>query len=159
RSRRIRAQSKRRRKLASLGALASAALLAVFAYGVVSDVSHNPNGRQRARAAEGVQAGGRASVPSLGPLVNTVPIASVTDAPPNLAATPASPLTGPVPPAQAPFRSSRDGGMSGTPASSASSASAPAPVPASAPAPAPTTTTPPPPPPTQPSCTIGQPGT
>jgi hypothetical protein len=159
RSRRLRAQS-RRRKLASLCALASLVLLVVFVHGLVtSDVGRGPGGGREARAAEGAQAGGDASGSLQGPVVNALPVVSVSGAPPDLAATPAAPPAGGVAPSPAPLGSS-GGGQSGTSASSSSTASAPAPGPSPAPTPAPTpapipTTSPPPGPP----CTIGLLGT
>jgi hypothetical protein len=167
RSRRIRAQS-RRRKLASLCALASLVLLVVFVHGLVaSDVGRGPGSGREARAADGVRAGSHASGSPQGPVVNALPVSSVTGAPPDLAAPPAAAPAGGVAPSQAPVGSS-GGGQSGTSASSSSTASAPAPAPAPAPSPAPAPAPTPapipttsPPPITTPGspCTIGLLGT
>src|SRR3989442_11245285 len=99
---RVRALS-RGSKLSSLCALASTAtLLAVLVYGLVaSDDSREPAGGRAARAPEGLQAGGRMRAPSLGPLGNAVPVASVTNAPSNLAAATGAPPAGAVDPSQA----------------------------------------------------------
>jgi hypothetical protein len=164
RSRRIRQSS--RRKLASLCALASLVLLVVFVHGLVArDVGRGPGGGREARAADDAQAGGQASGSPQGPDVNALPVASVTDAAPDLVATPAAPPASGVAPSQAPIASS-GGGQGGGSASSASTASAPVPAPAPAPAlspaPAPApgpTTSPPPPTTTQPPWTIGLLGT
>jgi hypothetical protein len=163
RSRRLRAQS-RRRKLASLYALASLVLLVVFVHGLVaSDVGHGPGGGREARAADGARAGGGASGSSQGPVVDARPVASVTGAPPDLGATPAAPAAGGVAPSPAPVGSS-GGGQTATPASSSSTASAPARAPAPSPLPAPTpapipTTSPAPITAPVPPCTIGLLGT
>jgi len=165
RSRRLRQSN--RRKLASLCALASLVLLVVFVHGLVaSDVGRGPGGGREARAADDAQAGGQASDSPQGPVVNALPVASVTDAPHDLAATPAAPPAGGVAPSQASVGNS-GAGQSGTSAPSASTASAPAPAPAPASAPAPTPAPTPVPIPTtspptttpQPPCTIGVLGT
>jgi hypothetical protein len=178
RLRRIRTRAGRRR-LVALGALASAAVI-VFAYAfLTSDVSRSPDGGRAARAADDAQTGGGASSPTLGPLFNALPVASVSGAARDLAAAPgAAPAPG-VDPSQAAVGGGGTG-ASGTSAPSTSAASAPArasasapaggpppaasspPVPAPAPAPtSPPTTAPPapPPPPPPPSCTIGLLGT
>jgi hypothetical protein len=167
RSRRLRAQS-RRRKLASLCALASLVSLVVFVYApVASDVGHGPGGGREARTADGAQAAGDASGSPQGPVVNALPVASVSGAPPDLAATPAAPPAGGVAPSQATVGSS-GGGQSGTSASTSSTAAAPARVPAPAPSPAPAPAPTPAPIPTTsptpittpgPPCTIGLLGT
>jgi hypothetical protein len=177
RLRRIRTSAGRRRLLA-LGALASAAVI-VFAYAfLTSDVSRSPDGGRAARAADDAQTGGGASSPTLGPLFNALPLASVTGAPRDLAAAPgAAPAAG-VDPSQAAVGGGGTG-ASGTSAPSTSAASAPArasasapaggpppaassppgPAPAPAPTSPPTTAPPAPPPPPPPSCTIGLLGT
>jgi hypothetical protein len=171
RSRRIRTLS-RRSKIATLCALgSSAALFAVAFSGLASnDAARDSKAGSAAEAAGTAQSrdGSHPRVPTLGPLTDATPVASVTDAPSGAASTP----TAVPPPSAAPAAHAPGGaGNASSPTPAAAAAPAPAAVSAPASAPAPTPPTPPPPSPVPttspvatppqppPSCTIGLLGT